>query len=107
MECLVIHDDIKRRLKAAKSSFKIVASDLGYSSAMVTMVSQGRRQNEQIEEKLADTFGTSVRDLWPNKFEDRGLPIADYVDRFSKNDIDELAKSGLLANEHISMKGAG
>lgn len=62
------HERIKSALALHRSSFSLIARDLGVAPATVAMVSQGHRRSRRIEKAIADTLSTSPATLWPSRY---------------------------------------
>lgn len=61
------HDAIRRRLHAKGVKFTDIATEVGCSRGLVTMVSQGRRSHRDIENAISRHLREDPKSLWPFK----------------------------------------
>jgi len=61
---LILHDEVKRRLKAKHVSFMSIASELSVSPSLVTMVCQGHRRSYKIARAIAAHLGQEPSEIW-------------------------------------------
>jgi len=59
-----LHDEVKRNLKARGITLSSIASKLGVSASLVTMVSQGHRTSIPIATAIAAHLGAKPSDIW-------------------------------------------
>ncbi|WCR14008.1 helix-turn-helix domain-containing protein [Paracoccus seriniphilus] len=62
------HDHVKRRLRALRVTFVDIAAELGCRPSLVTMVSQGHRRSERIEQAIAGHLKLSPSEIWPDRY---------------------------------------
>lgn len=62
------HELVKCRLRLAGSSLAAVARELGLAPATVTIVSQGMRRSQRVENAIAAKVGLPAAELWPEKY---------------------------------------
>lgn len=60
----ILHDEVKRRLKAKHVSFMSIANELSVSPSLVTMVCQGHRRSYRIARAIAAHLGQEPSDIW-------------------------------------------
>ncbi|EKF42409.1 helix-turn-helix domain-containing protein [Nitratireductor rhodophyticola] len=65
------HDWIKRQLRRRKITFAKIAEELGVSCVSVTMVCQGHRSSQRVQQAIADKLGVEPCHLWPGKYAKR------------------------------------
>ena len=61
------HDAIKRRLRAKNVRFTDIAAEVGCTASLVTMVSQGHRSHEDVENTISRHLQEPKSTLWPSK----------------------------------------
>ncbi len=61
------HDEIKRRLRSIGVKFADIAVEVGCTASFVTMVSQGRRSHEEIENTISRHLKQPKSILWPSR----------------------------------------
>ncbi|WP_373418507.1 helix-turn-helix domain-containing protein [Roseinatronobacter sp. S2] len=62
------HEEIKRSLKAAGSSITDIADELGIAPSTVTIVCQGHRVSDRIQQKVAERLSTTAEELFPERY---------------------------------------
>ena len=63
------HQKIKAALSLNRNSLSMIARDLGVSPSTVTIVSQGYRRSQRIEQAIAHAIHVDPRDLWPERYQ--------------------------------------
>lgn len=73
---IVLHDDVKRRLRARGVTFAHIAAEISVSPSLVTMVSQGRRFSPQVAKAIARHLNQEPSKIWKsyNAQEDKHAP---------------------------------
>lgn len=66
------HDAIKRRLRRKGVMLSDIASESSCSASFVTMVCQGRRSNQKVEQAISRHLGECIYALWPAKLKREG-----------------------------------
>ena len=61
---IILHDEVKRRLKAKHVSFMSIASELSVSPSLVTMVCQGHRRSLKIAKAIAAHLDQEPSEIW-------------------------------------------
>lgn len=61
------HDAIKRGLHSKGVKFSDIAAEVGCTASLVTMVSQGHRSHEEVENTISRYLQESKSTLWPSK----------------------------------------
>ncbi len=62
------HEEIKKSLKAAGSSMTQIADELGLSQSTVTIVCQGHRVSDRVQQKVAERLSTTAEELFPERY---------------------------------------
>ncbi|MEP4145568.1 MAG: helix-turn-helix domain-containing protein [Halioglobus sp.] len=62
------HDAVKRQLRAKGIRLTDIASEVGCTASLVTMVSQGHRSHDAIEDAICRNLDEPRTDLWPSRF---------------------------------------
>jgi len=65
---LMVHEEIKFRLRMAGSSLSEISRELGVAQSTVTIVSQGHRTSRRIMEAISAKLDCQPVDLWPSKY---------------------------------------
>lgn len=62
------HENIKKNLRVAGSSISEIAAELGISPTTVTIVCQGHRVSDRVQQKIAEKLSTTAQALFPERY---------------------------------------
>lgn len=62
------HERIKKALKAVGSSITDIAAELSVAPSTVTIVCQGHRTSDRIQQEVAKRLSTTARELFPERY---------------------------------------